>query len=284
MLKWGNNFSWSYNGEVTDSMKDHVAKAGGDIGGVLRFSIQWNEDGKNNNDFDAHCREPNRNLINFHSKGRRHPSSGMLDVDIVSPNGKVAVENITWNNKLKMLEGPYDFVVHNYSSGPSKAGFTAEIEFDGQVRSFSYDKVLRAKEKVSVAILNFTKSSGIEYTKSLAHTQMQKEVWGVNTQQFHKVSMIMNSPNHWDGEETGNKHLFFMLEGCNNEGVTRGFYNEFLNGELTPHRKVFEMLSAKMRVAESDNQLSGLGFSSTKRDQVICKVNGSFARTVKINF
>ena len=95
--------------------------------------------------------------------------------------------------------------------------------------------------------------------------------------------MIMNSPNHWDGEETGNKHRFFVLENCIQEGKARGFFNEFLKEEMREHRKVFEVLGSKLKAEESDNQLSGIGFSTTTRNQLLCKVTGSFARTIKIN-
>ena len=85
-------------------------------------------------------------------------------------------------------------------------------------------------------------------------------------------------------EETGNKHWFFILDGCLNPDAARGFYNEFLDEKLTEHRKVFEVLGSKMKVAESTEQLSGLGFSSTQKNSVLCKVTGSFTRTIKINF
>ena len=75
-----------------------------------------------------------------------------------------------------------------------------------------------------------------------------------------------------------------MLDHCVNPNNTRGVYNEFLRGDLTPHRKVFELLGDKMKCATTDHQLSGLGFSSTKRDEIICKVSGSFNRTLKIKF
>ena len=75
-----------------------------------------------------------------------------------------------------------------------------------------------------------------------------------------------------------------MLDSCNNDKVSRGFYNEFLRSDLREHRKVFEVLGSKLKTDKSDNQLSGLGFSSTKRDSVMCKVHGSFERVVKINF
>lgn len=96
---------------------------------------------------------------------------------------------------------------------------------------------------------------------------------------------MMMSPNYWDGQEgIGNKHYFFMLEGCKNPDSVRGFFNEYLSPALTPHRKVFEALGSKMVTPYNEDQLSGLGFSSTVRNSVICKVLGTFERIIKINF
>jgi len=285
MLKWDNNFSWTYNGEVADSMKERVKAAGGKVDGVLRYSLQWNESGQNNNDFDAHCIEPTGGShIYFQNKERVHASSGRLDVDIVSPNGKVAVENITWTDERKMREGTYQFNVHNYSGSRSKEGFSCEIEYGGEIHSFEYAKVLAGGETVKVATIEYSHATGVRFKEMLPSTVASKELWGVNTMQYTKVAMVMNSPNHWDGNATGNRHMFFILEGCLQAGEVRGFYNEFLSNELNDHRKVFEMLGTRMRVAASDNQLSGLGFSSTQRNHVFCKVTGSFNHIIKITF
>lgn len=283
MFKWGNNFSWNYNGEVADSMKDRVKKHGGNVDGALRFSIQWNEDGKNENDLDAHCLEPMGTRITFQVKGRRLPSSGMLDVDIVNPNGKTAVENIIYTDKSKMPVGEYQFIVHNYS-GREGVGFQAEVEFDGKIYSYNCPKKMRENEQIVVADVLLQEDGTFKIRHRLESSCTPKEVWGITTEKWHKVNMVMNSPNHWDGEETGNRHLFFVVDKCANPDKARGFYNEFLTNELTPHRKVFEVLASKMKTPESENQLSGLGFSSTQENSVLVKVGGNFNRVIKVVF
>ena len=285
MFKWSNNFSWAYNGDIADSIKQNVKAAGGNVEGVLRFSIQWNTDNHNPNDFDAHCIEPNNNEIFFRNKVNR-ATTGNLDIDITQPTrGIPAVENITWTNKTAMLEGKYQFLVHNWAHRGGKSGFSAEIEYEGQIYTYEYDKELKPEEKVIVAEINFSKKNGITFLSSLDSTMSSKEVWGVHTNKFSKVNVCMFSPNYWDNQDAiGNRHYFFFLDDCTNATTPRGFFNEFLNEQLTPHRKVFEALGSKMRVADTSNQLSGLGFSTTQKNSILAKVEGALTRTLKITF
>ena len=159
-----------------------------------------------------------------------------------------------------------------------------EIEFDGIIHTFNYDKLIKNGEKVTVAEIKYSKKDGFSIVTSIESTQTSKEIWGIKTNQFQKVSLLMYSPNHWDTQNIGNKHYFFILIDCKNSERPRGFYNEFLNEDLLKHKRVFEILGSKMKVKESDIQLSGLGFSSTTTNSIICKVTGSFSRTIKINF
>lgn len=285
MFKWNNNFSWAYSGNITDSsMKENVKSAGGNVDGVLRFSIQWNDEKLNQNDFDAHCIQPGGKRIYF-GASRDRSTTGELDVDIRYPRkGEPAVENITWSNKNKMPKGDYKFLVHNYSHRGGKTGFKAEIEYDGQVFSFEYNKELRFDEKIEVAIVNF---DGVNFTikELLPSTTSSKDMWNLKTNQFIPVSVIMLSPNYWDNQDNiGHKHYFFMLKDCLSCESPSSFYNEFLKEDLMKHKRVFEALGSKLRVENSEDQLSGLGFSSTKRNDVIVKVKGKIERLVKIKF
>jgi hypothetical protein len=286
LFKWENNFSWAYNGEAADSIKENVKSAGGRVDGVMRFSIQWNDNSDNPNDFDAHCKEPSGNVIMYNNcrKPSKSRTTGQLDVDITQPGQKVAVENITWNNIDKMDEGEYSFIVHNFSHNGGMSGFKAEIEYNGQIYHYEYDKGLKNKEEVLVAKISFSKEKGIKFIESLKSTSSSKEIWNIETQKFQKVSMIMKSPNHWNEIEIGNKHYFFIIDGCKNEGSARGFFNEFLKESLNSDRKVFEILGSKMKAEYSESQLSGVGFSSTKRNHMYCKVKGSFTRIIKVKF
>jgi hypothetical protein len=89
----------------------------------------------------------------------------------------------------------------------------------------------------------------------------------------------MHSPNHWDGQGIGNKHTFFIVDGFQNPDPVRGFYNEFLNETLQPHRKVLEMLGSKVKVLPQKEQLSGLGFSSTVRNSLVVRTTDTTGKT-----
>lgn len=286
MFKWNNNFSWAYNGDLTDSIKEKVKAAGGRVDGELRCSLSWN----NSDDLDIHVIEPDNTEIYYGSKNPRS-SCGTLDVDMNASSGGSefsatdAVENVIWIDKARMKEGTYKVIVHNYTKRTKNdIGFEMELEHNGEIHSFNYDKDTPNKGHVEVVTFTYSKSTGIKVIKSIPSSTSSREIWGVNTNKFVKVSTILNSPNYWDEQTNGNKHCFFILDGCVNEATPRGFFNEFLKPELETHKRVFEALGSKMKVEPSERQLSGVGFSSTQTNSVVCKVSGAVSRTIKINF
>jgi hypothetical protein len=283
LFKWSNPFSWSYAGEMADSIKERVKNAGGAIEGDLCCRLAWNY----RDDLDFHMREPDGGHIYFSNRRTLSRNGGMLDLDANGADGQRddPAENIVYADRKKMREGTYVLQVNNWSRRSDGVGFEVEIEFDGNVISIGHDKVLRNGDTIDVAHINYSKAEGFKIIKSLPSNATVRDMWEVPSQSFHKVNVLMMSPNYWDDQVgIGNKHYFFMLDGMKNDGSARGFFNEFLKDELTPHRKVMEIVGGKMKVPESEEQLSGLGFSSTQRNSLVVKVAGSFTRTIKIVF
>lgn len=283
MFKWDNGFSWSYAGDFADSVKERVKKAGGNVSGDLCCRLAWS----NFDDLDFHMKEPGAYEIYYANKRMRSPSGGELDVDMNAAVGRTRepVENIFYRVASQMREGTYRLFVHQFSKREATdVGFEAEIDFKGTLYRFAYEKPLRNDEIVVVAEFRYTHAKGLEIITSLPATMASKKLWNIDTETFQRVNVAMLSPNHWDGHGVGNRHYFFMLDGCQNDGTARGFYNEFLRSDLDQHRKVFEIVGAKMRAENSANQLSGLGFSSTQRNHVIARVKGAFTRAVRIAF
>lgn len=287
IFKWTNNYSWTFNGNLAgkSEIKEAVKSAGGKIDGVLRFSITWNEGGKEILDFDAHALEPDGREINFstHKTERcKTRMSGYLDVDMIRPTG-LGVENIVWDVASAMQDGRYKFWIKNFDGGNNK-GFKAEIEFNGEIYTYEYNSPLSYKQDIHVAEVTLNKGEFDIKHLIPESTVSSKEVYGIETNQFYKVNLICLSPNHWDDNKIGNKHYLFMLEGCKCPTSIRSFHNENLIPELLTHRKVMEVLGATNHIEPTDKQLSGLGFNATVKDELIVRIQGTHKRMLKIKF
>lgn len=298
LFRWDNDFGWSYGGNVADSyLRQQVQSLGGRVDGVLRFSHMWNHDKRNASLMDLHVFMPGstRHSDGDHDNypaGQRvgwnqrndHASGGVQDVDYThpAPEGYVPVENITFpkmdklkDGQDKLKDGQYTFKIHNWSlRQPTQGGFRAEIEFGGQVFQYDHPAPLRHKEWITLAVA--TLKAGvftIEHKHPVGTSSQDK--WGLTTGQFVKVNTVTLSPNHWGDNAVGNKHVFFVLDGCKADEDLRGIYNEFLHPRLEQHRKVFEVIGDKTKCKPTEGQLAGVGFSSTKKDAVTIRVRSN---------
>lgn len=278
LFKWDNDFAWSYSGNVADSIKERVKKAGGNVVGVMRVSLSW----YNHDDLDLHIHEPSGKgrgsaggEISF--RCRRGWTEGELDVDMNAGMGRTRepVENIAWQKSPP--PGKYKVVVNQYYSRESSGvGFVVEVESNGKVHNFSYNKAVRQGQNIHVCTL-VVANGMIENIEpgddAVTSASVSQDRWGMKTEKFVKVNAITHSPNYWGSNKVGNKHLFFFLDGAKSDEPTRGIYNEFLHSRLEVHRKVFEVIGDKTKCQPTEGQLSGLGFSSTKKDSFIVKLS-----------
>lgn len=266
IFKWDNSFSWCYKNNLTDTLKARVEKAGGKTKGKLRISLGWN----NIDDLDLHCIEPNGFEI-FYGLSKS-PSGGHLDVDMNVLNPiEGAVENIIYEHNSKIQYGTYTIKVHNFTKRTQdKQGYSVEVEYDNEVYEFNYcyNPGLKESERIVFSL----DTNGIVFDSAPKNTT--KNIYNLNTGCFQKVSAISLSPNYWDNNQVGNKHYFFFLENASNTDNVRGIFNEFLKDELArDHKKVFEALGDKINVEYKEDQLTGLGFSSTIPNSFIAKVD-----------
>jgi hypothetical protein len=271
LFSWDNDFGWSYGGNVTDSIKEKVKRAGGNVTGKLRVSLSW----FNHDDLDLHVFEPNGDHIWYKNKRNK------LDVDMNAggPFSREPVENVTWTANVP--DGEYRIEVNQFNKREStQVGFVIETESNGKIEHYSHERAVGHKETVEVGRMTVAGEviTAFRPGEDMRAGSAGKDLWGITTEQFVPVSTLMYSPNYFDDNEVGNRHYFFILKGCVNDQPTRGIYNEFLRGDLQPHRKVFEVLGDRTKCEPSPDQLSGLGFSSTVRNSVVAKVTMTSGR------
>jgi len=268
LFNWQNDFSWSYDGDVKDSVKERVKAAGGRTDTFFRVSLSW----FNFDDLDLHCYAPSGEHIYFRNK------MGILDVDMNAGGGhkRDAVENMAFNS---LQDGVYGFSVHNFTRRESvDVGFNIDVEFEGVVTTYTYNNAVPNGGRVNAVVVTVKDGRPVKFESNLPSVSASATKWGLSTDTLVDVETVLLSPNHWDGAGGfGSKHLFFMLKGCKNPDPVRGFYNEDLRPELQEHRKVFEVLGARTKCEVSETQLSGVGFTRARGDTVTVIVDNNRA-------
>lgn len=287
IMRHGNNFSWNYFGETAESViKTQVKAAGGIVDAPLRVSLSW----KGRDDLDLHLNRTGNEHVFYGNK--IGPDGSRLDVDMQGSQLD-QIENIYWEDLSKLKKGSHPIWVKNYSKNSDRHGevridgFQIEVEYLGEITNIVYNKPLRNGENVDVLnlVVDDAGNVTIKTTMKTDNSFNSKEMWNITSGEFHKVNMVMKSPNYWeDSSKIGNEHLFFIIDECINPDQARGFYSEFLHPDLQQYRKMFEVLGSKMKAEHSDDQVSGLGFSTTLRNEVTLRVKGSFNRVIKVKF
>ena len=290
IFKWNNPFSYTFNGNLAGKsmIKDAVESRGGKTDAKIRVSIHFPE---TTDDYDLHCYEPNGNHIYYSNRGQLHNSSGNLDLDAQGRDGhfppEKRVENLTYSDLSKMPKGYYDIRVNNYSSRGLHTKFNVEVEIEGDITLLEFTQISSSINTKSIGKLYFD-GNKVTYTPEncnvIESKTMSKELWGLNTNEFHKVNLVCLTPNHWEGNGIGNKHYLFFLQGCKNPNQVRGFHNEHLIPELLEHRKVLDVLGNTVLCEPTNNQLAGVGYNSTVREEVILRLSGTHKRIVKLKF
>ena len=266
LFKWNNDFAWAYKGGLADStIKQLVKAAGGATDAAMRISLAWH----NADDLDLYLTNP-RGARTYHAN--RSNGGGVLDVDahrmgydrkseseVLTP-----VENVVYH---VLIDGTYTVDVLNFKRMETRdQGFTVEVESDGVLAQYSFDKnVSNNHDFLKIEVENGTIAK-ITPAKGVQESRNGVDVWNVKTGTFVDVTSVMRSPNFWDGE-VGNEHFFFTLAECKVSERVHGFFNEFLRPELAEHRKVFEHLADTYKCEQQvdvEDQLSGIGFSTTK--------------------
>lgn len=301
IFKWDNNYSWTFNGNLAgkSQLTEMVEAKGGRTDGVFRFTHSWNELEPNQSLMDLHVFMPGCSIPSSgggpNVTGRRvgwnsridRQSGGMQDVDYTdrAPKGYVPVENITFPDLKLMPEGVYVCKIHNWSFRSTGGRGKAEIAFGGEVYQYIYPKT---NHEDWITIAEVTLKAGVfsidHKLEPVDEYGINKEMYGLETNQFHKVNLVCLSPNHWDKNNVGNKHYFFMLDGCKTETSIRSFHIENLLPDLAKHRKVLEVLGTTNMIEPADTQLSGLGFNATVRDELVVKLSGTHKRVIKLKF
>lgn len=277
LFTWDSGLAWAYAGDATDSIKERVKAAGGDVEALLRVSLSWS----NYDDLDLHCRLPDGTHVYYCFK------NNILDVDMNAGQGttRAPVENLAFK---RLQDGVHTVFVQQFSRRENtNVGFDIEYDHRGALRRFRYDRAVTG----DVPVMTFTVKGGV-VVEVLPAAEMREgsattERWGLTTGQTVPVDVVMLSPNHWGpiDRRQGNKHHIFVLRGCRNPDPVRGIFNEYLRSEFHPHRKVFEVLGAKTMCQPPEKQLSGVGFSSTRHDRATFVVHkGDSTRTYHVQF
>lgn len=265
LTHWGNEFSWTYGGNAADVINERVSKAGGNKNALLSVSYMWHT----YDDYDINVLMPDGHLVSW--KSMFHKGERILEID-KNPSVEVATREPVEHLTFKTLEdGKYTFGVHNFDKredSPDNPVSEVRIIVNGEERMYQLNRQLTNKQRVEICSIMVEGGVPVKATINKEFVKYnQLDRWNVTKEEFVPVGMVMTSPNHWvDASAKGVLHYMFMVKDMKYPGEPSGFFPEYLPRELHKCRKVMSQLSDLMRCAESEEQLTGFGFSESARN------------------
>lgn len=265
---WSNTLSWAYiNSDTADAVTMRVKNAGGNVDGDVRVSLSW--DNKDDLDLSVYKDNDEYNCIYY---GRRRELGGELDVDANAHSiVDEPVENIFWKSINNLANGKYTVKVNNFNKRTNEnQGFTLQFATTEGIQTFTYhDNDINHKP-----FLVFEKENHKVKLIQISN-ELQSQDNTVSSDKFIEVKHVLMSPNTWE-KEIGNKHFILLTKDIEVNEPVRGFFNEQLNSQLTPHRKVTEILGSKLKIQpvefESNDIAKGYGFSETMDANLILRL------------
>lgn len=289
ILQWDrdsarNPVSWYYAAGIDAEIRRRLSRAGGQYENIdIRASLMWN----NENDLDLHVVTPTGAHI-FYANKTACRSGGFLDVDMnVFGESREPVENTRWA-RGSAPEGRYQVYVNLYRvhrHNGERTPFTAEIEVEGQV--FSFTGVTQRSNAgnyfprmVLVADFIYRRGQPVSLGGSARPAQATPNAWGLAPGAFAPVTAILPSPNLWGEQplEHHGAHVFFLLDGCRDAqaGVGRGFFAEMLRADLRPVRSVLEAYATSATIEGAEQASAcGIGISSQATGNLVLRVTGA---------
>ena len=265
---WSNTLSWAYiNSDTADAVTMRVKNAGGNVDGDVRVSLSW--DNKDDLDLSVYKDNDEYNCIYY---GRRRELGGELDVDANAHSiVDEPVENIFWKSINNLANGKYTVKINNFNKRTNEnQSFTLQFATTEGIQTFTYpDNDVNHKP-----FLVFEKENNTVKLIQISE-ELQCQSNTVSSDKFIEVKHVLMSPNKWE-KEIGNKHFILLTEDVEVNEPVRGFFNEQLNSQLTPHRKVTEILGSKLKIQpvdfESNDVAKGYGFSETMDANLILRL------------
>lgn len=195
MLAWDNSVSWSYTGDVADSIKERVKEVGGSVTGDVRISLSWS----NSDDLDLRMKLPTNKLIYF---GNKRSENGNIELDVdmnvcvsrdsKSFDDKHPVENIVIKDLFKAKPGKYIIAVDQYNKrNSSNSGFTVQTEVNGTIRNFvcsDNSKASRYDHKPSIEMtISESREVSFEVVRDVVESASARSgsKWGLDFNKFH---------------------------------------------------------------------------------------------------